>query len=134
MTAHNNPSTLRFITRFAGVAVGLALFGGVIGFAGAGIGSFILRDGIAGFGALVGALSGLVIGYPLGVIAGIVMLSLLLRFRGSLLFGIIGAVVGSALPAALAEQLNLNPNLFFSLYFAGTPLLGTVGYFLIRRR
>ena len=129
-----NNSMARAAARFVGVVIGLALFGGLIGFAGAGIGSFILRDGIAGFGALVGALSGFVIGYPLGVIAGIIMMNILLRFRGSLLFGIIGAVVGSALPAAFAELLNVNPNLFFSLYFIGSPLLGTIGYYLTRRR
>ncbi len=133
MPSHKSSPSKHVIARFAGTVLGLALFGMMVGLAGAAIGAALLRGDFAGFGGLAGGLAGFTIGYAAGVVAGLVILNRLLRLHGSLPVGITGALAGIALPVLFAEQLNVNPDVFFSLYFAAPTILGAAGYYFVRR-
>ena len=95
-------------------------------------GSYLLRDGVGGWGGLVGGIAGMVIGYPLGVIAGVLLARYLLKYCGSLWLGLVGALVPGFVVLGLVEPLNLNqnPNLMLSIYFLATPLLATLAFHL----
>ncbi len=99
-------------------------------------GSYLLRDGVGGWGGLVGGIAGMVIGYPLGVMVGIVLAKYLLKYCGSVWLGLVGALLPGFIVIGLAEALNLNENanLMFSIFFLASPLLATLGFHLRPRR
>lgn len=121
---------IKFITMF----IGIGASGLILGFSGALIGIQILEGELFGFGELAGALGGMIIGYPLGVIVGLVLINKIFHYRGSLLFGITASCLGAAITISIVEPLNINlsPDLLFTLFFLLVPLLGTIGFYLKR--
>ena len=116
------------------MVIAIAIIGAIFGFLAATIGAWLLQDGAAGFGGLVGAVAGMVIGYPIGVAIGIFLINKVLRYQGSLLFGAIGSIIGAVFIIGLAEPmgLNNNPDLLWALVLLLPPLLGTAGFYLRR--
>jgi hypothetical protein len=123
---------IRPIIKFTIMIIGVGVSGLILGFGGALIGIQILKGELFGFGELAGALGGMIIGYPLGVIIGLVLVNKIFHRNGSLLFGITGSCLGAAITIGLVEPLNVNlsPNLLFTIFFLLVPLLGTIGFYL----
>ena len=123
---------IRPIIKFIIMFIGIGVSGLILGFSGALVGIQILERELFGFGELAGALGGMIIGYPLGVIVGLILINKILHQRGSLLFGITASCLGAAITIGLAEPININlsPDLLFTLFFLLVPLLGTIGFYL----
>lgn len=123
---------IRPIIKFIIMFIGIGVSGLILGFSGALVGIQILERELFGFGELAGALGGMIIGYPLGVIVGLILVNKILHHRGSLLFGITASCLGAAITIGLVEPININlsPDLLFTLFFLLVPLLGTIGFYL----
>ena len=82
---------------------------------------------------------GTVIGYQIGVIVGIVIVNKYLHYQGSPLFGIIGVIMGGVIPYFMFDYVVIGTHLLndiasWILVFTATPLLGTLGYRLFKKR
>jgi len=130
MTEQKQQSTAKKIGRFIGAVIGAGIFGVFFGFIAALIGVLIMQGRLFGFGGLAGALGGIIIGYPVGVIIGIVVIKRVFHYQGSIWLGIVGVVLGGAITIGLAEplNLNLNPNVLFTVFFLLVPVLCTAGF------
>ena len=126
---------MRKAMNYVAMIIGSAVAGALFGILSALLLSWLMRDGYAGWGGLVGAIMGLAFGYPTGVFLGIVIFKTLLRYNGSLILGLVGVIVGGALPFILAEPLGLNnyTDLLWACIIISSPLLGTIGFNLRKK-
>jgi hypothetical protein len=115
---------------------GIAVAGVILGILSAIILAALLKDGYEGWGGLIGIVMGMSIGYPVGVFIGLVIFKKFLHYNGSLLFGLIGVIIGGVLPFLLAEplSLNLNTTLLWTFMILCSPVLGTAGFYLGKKR
>ncbi len=130
-------SAVRATASFLGMVLGTTIVGLGFGLAAGLALAFVLRDTLFGFGALTGAFLGVIAGYPVGVIVGIVIAHRLIRYRGSPWLGLLGTALATASIIVLfIEPLEqyVYPTVVFSVFFAGAPIFGTIGFHLRRKR
>jgi len=127
---------IKKIGGFLGMAIGIAFSGFIIGGIMALIGVTIIKNSFFGLGGIVGGVAGLVVGYPIGMIIGIILFRAWLKYNGAIISGVLGGLLGAIIVLVLAVPLKLDMPfvLTLTLYLVFTPLFGTIGFYLGRKR
>ena len=127
--------SIKDILKFLGMVLLTGASGLVLGFGVGYLLAALMRNQLEGWGGLVGAIIGLFVFYPVGVIMGQVIFKLR-HYRGSLLLGIAGVFAGAFMTMGLSYlfHINVSSNILLPSFLMLTPLLGTAGYYLGRRK
>lgn len=127
--------SVKDILKFLGMVLLTGASGLVTGFGVGYLLAALMRNQLEGWGGLVGAIIGLFVFYPVGVVLGQIIFKLR-RYRGSLLLGIAGVFLGAFMTMGLSYLLHINvsSNILLPSFLVLTPLIGTAGYYLGRRK
>jgi hypothetical protein len=95
----------------------------------------MIEDPWVGVGVLF---IGSVVYYPIGMIVGILIVKKLFHYPGSLVFGIVGVILGGVTSLLIWGYIIIGGSplpdpIEWILAFLVTPLLGTLGYCLVRQ-
>ena len=127
---------IKIIASFLGMVTGIAFSGFIVGGIAALIGMTVLKNSLFGLGGIVGGVAGLVVGYPIGVIFGVILFRAWLKYNGAIISGVLGGLLGAIIVLVLAVPLKIDMPfiLTLTLYLIFTPLFGTIGFYMGRKR